>query len=61
MLWSEVSIMGQREDNGSPWGSDSDHRFTELTAWLGFRLWTRFSREWLLRVIRRQFKGTSPW
>jgi len=21
-------------DNGSPWGSDSDHRFTKLTAWL---------------------------
>ena len=21
-------------DNGSPWGSDSDHRFTPLTAWL---------------------------
>ena len=21
-------------DNGSPWGSDSDHRFTKLTVWL---------------------------
>jgi transposase InsO family protein len=29
-------------DNGSPWGSDADHRFTPLTAWL-IRLGIRVS------------------
>ncbi len=29
-------------DNGSPWGTDSDHRFTKLTAWL-IRLGIRVS------------------
>ena len=29
-------------DNGSPWGSNSDHRFTPLTAWL-IRLGVRIS------------------